>query len=115
MKKITEFFIGLWAFVTLKPHRARREAALRRKNYETLKAQVVEEHLRGFGGMIVDPKYDMRDLDSFLRTKIKSGLQMYYVAKNTYGQVCLFWDKKMMTEEVGPPRPKPELAPHENQ
>lgn len=86
-----------WRLITLASFRERRERARRRANYDAIKAAIVEEHLRGFGGIVLEKKYDLKDQSAFRAP-------MYYAAKNDKGQLCLFWRRDLMTEEVGPPR-----------
>jgi hypothetical protein len=86
------FLKKIWGFVSFKEWRAAR----RRRRYDELKAMIVQEHLAGYGGLVVPKKYDETDLSSFKAP-------MYFHAQNQYRQRCIFWRKDLMTKEVGPP------------
>ena len=87
---------ALISFITFKSWRATR----RRKRYDEIRALIVKEHLAGNQGMVVPAKFDPEDMKSFRAP-------MYQIARNQHNQLCIFWDKKKMTEEVGSPTPKP--------
>lgn len=73
----------------------RRAAKMRRARYDTLKALIAERHFQGFAGLIVSAKnYDWTDMGSF-------GPPMYGAVKNKAGDWCIFWDRKMLTAEIG--------------
>lgn len=93
----------VWALLTLTGWRAAR----RRKRYEEIKALIVEQHLCGKGGLVLPKKYDAEDQKSFKPP-------MYFLARTDKNEPCIFWRKELMSEEVGPPRPKlPEPSPNE--
>lgn len=87
--------------ITFKSWRVQREATRRRNNYDTIKSMIVERHLNGFGGLVLDKKkYDAKDLECFKPP-------MYYTARTAQNEPVIFWRKELMTEEVGSPNPKP--------
>lgn len=100
------FLIAIWGIITLKPWRARREGIKRRARYDEIKALVVERHLSGFGGTVLSKKYDAKDLACFAPP-------MYQIARTDKNEPVLCWRKELMTEEVGPPRPKPAAPANE--
>lgn len=110
-----KFLIWVFHFITFASFREKRELARLKRNYLEIKKLVVEEHLNGFGAMVLPKKYGMKDLESFVRPKTMSGLQMYRAARTEKGQLLLCWHKEMMTEEVGPPRPKLDESKPQNQ
>lgn len=84
------------AIITFVDFRARRTAIKRRKNYDAIKALIVQEHLAGRGGLVLDKKkFDLEDLGSFKPP-------MYQIAQTSKRQPVIFWRKDLMTEEVGP-------------
>ncbi len=73
----------------------RRVAKMRRARYDTLKAAIAERHFGGYAGLIVEQKaYDWADMMSFKAP-------MYGAVQNKDGDWCIFWDRKMLTEEIG--------------
>lgn len=92
------FLNRIWDLIILKGYRAAR----RRRRYDEIKAMIVEEHLKGKGGMVLPSKYDARDADSFKPP-------MYFQARTVKNERCIFWRKELMTEEIGPPRAKTEV------
>ena len=73
----------------------RRVAKMRRARYDTLKALIAERHFGGYAGLIVEANdYDWTDMVSFRAP-------MYGAVKNKAGDWCIFWDRKMLTAEIG--------------
>lgn len=73
----------------------RRVAKMRRGRYERLKALISERHFGGYAGLIVDAKdYDWADMMSFRPP-------MYGAVKNKADDWCIFWDRKLLTQEIG--------------
>lgn len=95
-KKVSVFSL-IFSVVTFKDVRDRWIAAYRRKRYDALKKMVVDEHLQGFQGMVVPKKYGMKEVKQYFQPP------MYQIARNNYKQLCLFWRKDLMEEEVGLP------------
>lgn len=85
---VIRFYYGI-------PAVQRRVAKLRRARYDVLKALIAERHFGGYAGLIVDAKdYDWTDMMSF-------GPPMYGAVKNKAGDWCIFWDRKLLTQEIG--------------
>lgn len=85
----------VFELLTFKPWRNKRS----RRRYDEIKALVVENHLNGFGGLVLPKKYGRKDFACF-------GPPMYHFARTPENELCLFWQKKLMTEEIGPPHEK---------
>lgn len=91
------FLQWLFAAVTLKSWRKQREALRRRRRYDEIKGMIVQRHLGGFGGCVLDKKkFDLKDLESFKPP-------MYHIAQTSKREPVIFWRKDLMTEEIGPP------------
>lgn len=95
----------LW-FISFGPIRAKRERIKRRKNYDEIRAMIIDRHYDGKGGLVIPSKYDLKDVENFTKSQgnVNPKLRMYFSARDEKNRLILFWQEDLMTKEIGPPK-----------